>query len=124
MALFGRLEGGKMCFGKHRLDDTKDLNVDQPSCLSNGTSDTRHTQFRVMNYWYQNIVVRLQTLSENKFTAQTPKFRERERERKKKKVALIMLIIALQFDVSTSCKMNKNCIVCVYTVSLSQLRNH
>ena len=50
---------------------------------------------------------------------------------KKKRVALIMLIIALQFDVSTSCnekteinKMNKNCIVCVYTVSLSQLRNH
>ena len=49
----------------------------------------------------------------------------------KKRVALIMLIIALQFDVSTSCnekteinKMNKNCIVCVYTVSLSQLRNH
>ena len=49
----------------------------------------------------------------------------------KKRVALIMLIIALQFDVSTSCnekikinKINKNCIVCVYTVSLSQLRNH
>ena len=48
-----------------------------------------------------------------------------------KRVALIMLIIALKFDVSTSCnekikinKMNKNCIVCVYTVSLSQLRNH
>ena len=48
-----------------------------------------------------------------------------------KRVALIMLIIALQFDVSASCneeteinKMNKNCIVCVYTVSLSQLRNH
>ena len=50
---------------------------------------------------------------------------------KKERVALIMLNIALQFDVSTSCnekteinKMNKNCIVCVYTVSLSQLRNH
>ena len=49
----------------------------------------------------------------------------------KKRLALIMLITALQFDVSTSCnekteinKMNKNCIVCVYTVSLSQLRNH
>jgi len=50
VALFGRLEGGKMCFGKHRLDDTKDLNVNQSSCLSNGTSDTRHTQFCVMNY--------------------------------------------------------------------------
>ena len=42
-----------------------------------------------------------------------------------------MLIIALQFDVSTSCnekteinKMNENCIVGVYTVSFSQLRNH
>ena len=51
--------------------------------------------------------------------------------KKKERVALIILIIALQFDVSTSCnekieinKMNKNCIVCVYTVSLSQLRNH
>ena len=51
--------------------------------------------------------------------------------KKKNRVALIMQIIALQFDVSTSCnekieinKMNKNCIVCVYTVSLSQLRNH
>ena len=51
--------------------------------------------------------------------------------KKKERVALIMLIIALQFEVSTSCnekteinKMNKNCIVCVYTVSLSQLRNH
>ena len=51
--------------------------------------------------------------------------------KKKERVALIMLIIALQFDVSTFCnekteinKMNKNCIVCVYTVSLSQLRNH
>ena len=50
---------------------------------------------------------------------------------KKNRIALIMLIIALQFDVSTSCnekieitKMNKNCTVCVYTVSLSQLRNH
>ena len=49
----------------------------------------------------------------------------------KKQVALVMLIIALQFDVSTSCnekievnKMNKNCTVCVYTVSLSQLCNH
>ena len=56
---------------------------------------------------------------------------ERWRRTIKNRVALIMLIIALQFDVSTSCnekieinKMNKNFIVCVYTVSLSQLRNH
>ena len=53
------------------------------------------------------------------------------KRRQIKRVALIMLIIALQFDVSTSCnekteinKMNKNCIVCVYTVSLSHLRNY
>ena len=42
-----------------------------------------------------------------------------------------MLIIALEFDVSTPCnekieinKINKNCIVFVHTVSLSQLRYH
>jgi hypothetical protein len=74
VALFDRLEGGKMCFGKHRLDDTKDLNVDQSSCLSNGTSDIRHTQFCGMNYWYENIVVELQTLSKHKLTAQMPMF--------------------------------------------------
>ena len=52
-------------------------------------------------------------------------------KKEKERVALIMLIIALQFDVSTACnekteinKMNKNCIVCVYTVPLSQLRNY
>jgi len=50
-----------MCFGKHRLDDTKDLNVDQSSCLSNGTSDIRHTQFCGINYWYENIVAELDT---------------------------------------------------------------
>ena len=85
MALFGRLEGGKMCIGKHRLDDTKDLNVDQSSCLSNGTSDIGHTQFCVMNYWYESNVVKLPTLSKHKFTAQTPTFRKKKQKQKQKK---------------------------------------
>jgi hypothetical protein len=79
VALFDRLEGGKMCFGKHRLDDTKDLNVNQSSCLSNGTSDI-YSQFCGMNYWYENIVVKLQTLSKHKFIAQMPMFRNKAKK--------------------------------------------
>jgi hypothetical protein len=79
MALFDRLEGGKMCFGKHRLDDTKDLNVDQCSCLSNGTSNI-HSHFCVANYWYGKRRAKT-TLSKHKFTAQTSIFWNKAKKR-------------------------------------------